>query len=190
MNSLRKTAAFRNILLLILLNFSFVTFKAYSGEKNKATLQRESFLGSVCYIEYDSPGLDFVIMTQERPGQEYLLDDIQNQPFEFIWVHREFKSRNNDALKEIREYLLEGYESGRSKVVISGEYSTEMAKTMGRSDGYLQLISINIFGTDRRFNLSKSYHLDGVVGGVIGCGCPPKKKKKNNYDVPLIIFCN
>ncbi len=178
MESPKKTPNFRNILFLILMIFSF---SAFARETDKKNLPRESFMGSVCYLEYDSPGLDFVIMTQERPGQEYLLDDIQNQPFEFIWVHREFKSRNADALKEIRDYLLEGYESGRSKVVISGAYSTEMAKTMGRSDGYLQLTSINIFRPDGRFEISKSYHLDGVVGGVCGCiAFPVKKKIKSN----------
>jgi len=176
--SQKKTPAFRNILCLILINFSFATFNTFAGETARNNFSYESFMGSVCYIEYDSPGLDFVVMTQERPGQDYLLDDILNQPFEFIWVHREFKSGNAGALKEIRDYVLEGYEAGRSKVIISGEYSTEMGLTLGRSDGYLRLTSINIFGTDGRFNIGKTYPLDGVAGGVLGC-CPTKDKKQS-----------
>jgi hypothetical protein len=152
-------------------------FSADQRTKTPTALKHQSFIGSVCYIEYDSPGLDFVIMTQERPGQDYLLDDIRNQPFEFIWVHREFNPNNDAALQKIRASLLEGYELGKSKVLISGEYSSELAITMGKSDGYLQLSSINIFEPDGRRLPVKSYYLDSIVGGVIGC-CPPPKKIK------------
>ncbi|MCJ7582176.1 MAG: hypothetical protein MUP98_16810 [Candidatus Aminicenantes bacterium] len=178
MKLLKKGLSARIHLSLFITIFSLLPLVASAGENEKKDLPHHSFMGSVCYIDYIAPGLDFVIMTQERPGQNYLIDNIKNQPFEYIWVHREFKNKNSNAQKEIRGYLFKGYESGEIKVIISGQYSTDMELTKGRSDGYLFLTSLQIIVPDGRFHFGKSYYFDGVVGGISGCGGPPKKKKK------------
>lgn len=184
MKAQKKPATSLLVGSLLTLHLFFLNAEMPAKEQKEDTFSFQSFMGTVCHIVYASPGLDFVVATQERPGQNYLIENIQNQPFEYIWAHREFKSKNAQALAEIKGCLYKGYESGGIKVIIYGEYSTDITFTMGRSDGYLKLTSIQIFIPDGRFYITKTYSLDGVVGGVNGCSCQNKKKEKNLCQKP------
>lgn len=178
---------------ILILIFSFFLYPAfpYAIEERplnpriprEAPFTRQSFMGSVCYIDYASPGLDFVIMTQERPGQNHLIDDIQDQPFEYISVHREPESLIADILHEIRSALNDSYEGGINKIVIFGKYSTDLCLTQGKADGYLILTDIWIYDTDGSPYIKKVYSLEGeVIGGVLGCMNSLIKKKTTKYE--------
>jgi hypothetical protein len=185
----RTNHKIKAVCFLFLVGFNTQTLRASDEKKHhdsdppqeevKISLNHQSYMGSVCSVDYVSPGLDFKILTQERPGQNYLVDDIENQPFENIWVYREYNPSKANIFNTIRSFLIEGYERGTSKVVIIGDYSTGMALTKGRADGYLLLTAIWIYDVEGSPHTKRVYSLEGgIYGGVCGCMSPPVKKKK------------
>ena len=139
----------------------------------------ESFIGIVIFVDYVSPGLEFVILTQERPGQKYPIDDIKNQCFETLWVSRLFEDGQTHDLIKIKNSLLEAFET-RKQILVYGNYTKEISYTLGRADSYLRLTSFTIYSSNGYPHVQDRHIFEGVVGGVIGCLAVPVKKKKSN----------
>ena len=135
----------------------------------------ESFLGVVCFVDYGSAGLDFVVLTLQRPKQDFLLDNIQTQCFESIWVSREMEADQPIHLKKIKDSLLEALET-RKHILVYGNYTRETVYTLGRADAYLRLTSFKIYTSRGYPHVQNSYVFEGVVGGVFGCMAVPIKK--------------
>lgn len=143
--------------------------EAYFGYLNhqkgsNITFAEESFMGIVYKGDYDSdPDLDFAIITQERPGQIYIIDDIQNQPYETIWIHRDFDMKIAEILKTIRSEINKLDKGAQNKVTVFGRYSTDPDMTQGKFDGFLELTLIWI---DNKDGDRKIIIIKGALGGV------------------------
>jgi hypothetical protein len=149
-----------------------------SQESPRPSSPIESFLGIVCFVDWGSPGLDFVILTQERPGQNYGVDTVEFQCFESIWVSRQMETGQPIYTKKIKDSLIEALET-RKQILIYGNYTKETAYTLGRADGYLRLTSFTIYSPEGYPHAQNRFYFEGVEGGVFGCiSAPPKKKKK------------
>jgi len=169
-----NSVIFRYFPLLVTFFLLFPLFQAAQGNPTESKFSAQSFRGLVCSIDYASPHLDFVIMTQERPGQISLLDDVSAQPFEFIWVHRDLRTTPPKILREIKDILLKGFENGGIDVLVRGKFCPDMELTIGKADGYLVLSSIKIYVPNGESVERKSYVFEGVEGGVYGVilSCP------------------
>lgn len=129
----------------------------------------ESFWGIVYEGDYDSnPDLDFTIKSQERPGQNYLVNDICNQPYESIWVHRDYDEKDErvvEVIEKVRSEINRLHKEGRNRVVVFGRYSPDPEITQGKFDGFLELTGIITYDKEGNF---KTYGIEGVIGGVRG----------------------
>lgn len=145
------------------------TYSSYINQQQNRynDLPRMSFMGSVCRGDYDSnPDLDFVIKTQEKPGQNYLVDDITNQHYRYILVHRNFKEKNKklaNIIKKIRKEINILNKRDQNKVIVYGRYSTESELIKEKFDGFLELTSIWIY--DSKGN-RKILTIEDIYGGV------------------------
>lgn len=153
-----SNAAFWGILLFV---FLIISLSAQSPKK----FHSEYFLGYIVKGDADlNPNLDFVITTQQRPGQDHAIDNIQNQPFQSIAVHRDYNKEDAKAIEkiglEINNILLK---NKFNKVLVFGRYSTNPQLTKGHFNGFLELTSIWIY--DKEGN-KEVYMIEGVYGGV------------------------
>lgn len=136
----------------------------YNIQKKRQKDQRQSFMGTVCKGDFDTNrDLVFIIKTQERPDQNYLIDNIKDQPYRFILVKRDFKKNEAKLINKIRLKVNQILENNFNKVIVFGRYTSDSKQIQNRYDGYLELTSIWIYKTEREFDIISIEDIWGVV---------------------------
>lgn len=141
----------------------FLTTDLFIQNSTKSTF--EYFFAHLIWGDLDSHrDLDFIITTQQRPGQDPALDDIRNQPFQTIFVHRNCTKDTASVIKKIQA-ALNGLLSEKqfNKILVKGRYRAFPRLFNGVFDGYLELTAIDIFDEN---GISEYFIIEGIRGGI------------------------